>query len=609
MTAGTALAQGPAPVSLPPIPQPAGNPVTEPKRVLGKILFWDEQLSTTGTMSCGSCHQPAAGGADPRRRLNPGDDNLPLTGDDILASPGQVKADASNNYRLQATFGLLEQVTGRVAQSNHMSAYSGDLFWDGRARAQFRDPVTNAVVLPTGGGLESQASGPPLSDVEMAHDARTWTQAADKIRTARPLALNQNLPADVAAALANNPSYPMLFAQAFGDGQVTASRIVQAIAAYQRTTVANQTPFDRWAAGDQTALTPNQRQGWAAFNAPQNNCNVCHTPPTFAGPAAGGAAFRNIGLRPVAEDVGRFAVTGIAGDRGRFKTPSLRNVGLRTSFMHTGVFTSLNRVMDFYSQDNGAPVMFTDNLDPAVQNITIPPNIKAQIVDFMQNALTDPRARDEVFPFDRPTMVIERPEARETVVAAGRSANGVTLTMVMTDPPVVGAGMDERPLFRIGVGGVPANAPASLLISETAPVGGLINADKILMTAQAGSDGVATAHVMLMQMDFMPGENYYAQWSFGSGASNARSAVVQFTPFCPREGCTAACPADIGGEGGSEVPDGMLDNNDFIVYIGWFFATDGRADIGAEGGAGLPDGAFDNNDFIVFIDRFFAPCM
>jgi hypothetical protein len=67
-------------------------------------------------------------------------------------------------------------------------------------------------------------------------------------------------------------------------------------------------------------------------------------------------------------------------------------------------------------------------------------------------------------------------------------------------------------------------------------------------------------------------------------------------------------PADIGGEGGAEGGDGTLDNNDFIVYIGYFFAADPRADVGSEGGAEGPDGSFDNNDFIVFISQFFAGC-
>jgi hypothetical protein len=68
------------------------------------------------------------------------------------------------------------------------------------------------------------------------------------------------------------------------------------------------------------------------------------------------------------------------------------------------------------------------------------------------------------------------------------------------------------------------------------------------------------------------------------------------------------CPADLGGEGGSTTPDGMLDNNDFIVFIQYFFDGNSAADLGTEGGAAGSDGVFDNNDFIVFIQAFFAGC-
>jgi hypothetical protein len=68
------------------------------------------------------------------------------------------------------------------------------------------------------------------------------------------------------------------------------------------------------------------------------------------------------------------------------------------------------------------------------------------------------------------------------------------------------------------------------------------------------------------------------------------------------------CPADFGAAGGAAVADGILDNNDFIVFIQFFFEANPMADIGAQGGESARDGAFDNNDFIVFIQRFFAGC-
>ena len=68
------------------------------------------------------------------------------------------------------------------------------------------------------------------------------------------------------------------------------------------------------------------------------------------------------------------------------------------------------------------------------------------------------------------------------------------------------------------------------------------------------------------------------------------------------------CPVDVGAQGGVAGSDGQLDNNDFIVFINYFFAADARADVGSQGGIAGADTLFDNNDFIVFIDQFFAGC-
>ena len=106
-----------------------------------------------------------------------------------------------------------------------------------------------------GGALENQAVGPVLSAKEMAHDARTWAQATTRLAGSRPLAMATDHTPDVAAALQSNPTYPLLFAAAFGDDQITAQRIAFALATYQRSLVSDQTPWDRFQAGDTAALT------------------------------------------------------------------------------------------------------------------------------------------------------------------------------------------------------------------------------------------------------------------------------------------------------------------------------------------------------------------
>ena len=142
-------------------PAPAENPPSEAKRILGKILFWEEQLSSDDTIACGTCHIPAFAGADPRVGIHPGPDEAFGTEDDVLGSPGVVRRDVANQPIEDPVFGFEPQVTGRAAQSYFASAWSSDNFWDGRALSRFVDPLDpEQVVIESGGGLESQAVGP-----------------------------------------------------------------------------------------------------------------------------------------------------------------------------------------------------------------------------------------------------------------------------------------------------------------------------------------------------------------------------------------------------------------------------------------------------------------
>ena len=380
--------------ALPPPPVPPQNPITEEKRVLGKILFWDEQLSSNDTVACGSCHRAASGGSDPRIGINAGPDTLAPSPDDVFGSPGVPLLDAAGMPLSHPVFGTSVQVTGRSSVSTINAAYAPEMFWDGRARQNFVDPETGLVSIPLGGALENQAIGPILSDVEMARQGRSWNDVRAKLERALPLRDATNLPADIASVLSHDPSYPELFASAFGDPAITAERIAHAVATYERTLIANQTPWDSFIAGNAAALTPGQTQGWNFFN--NSPCRVCHTPPQFTN-----NTFRNIGMRPPAEDLGRQIVTGNAGDRGRFKVPTLRNVGLKPTHMHNGHIATVQDSTLWYRPNN--PDRFVDNLDPILP-VGVPPQVLPALVDFLTNGLTDPRVAAETFPFDRPAI-------------------------------------------------------------------------------------------------------------------------------------------------------------------------------------------------------------
>ena len=396
VAAGTFVrAQAPPPGPLPPVPPvPTGNQITEAKRALGKILFWDEQLSADSTVACGTCHSNGRSGTDGRIGIYPGADGVFGTPDDVKGSPGVVHADVNGNPVLDALFGMSVQVTRRSANAAVVAAYSPELFWDGRAKETFVDPESNQVSLATRGALESQAIGPVLSSVEMGRDGRTWASVRAKLAKSEPLGNATTIPADLVPLVGAHPTYGDLFQAAFGDPTITAERIAFAIATYERTLVPNQTPWDLFVGGNPAAMTQNQINGWNFFRG--SPCAACHRPPTFSD-----NAYHNIGVRPPAEDTGRQEVTGLNGDRGKFKTPTLRGVGLKVSYMHTGVFTNIPDVIGHYRPGN--PAIFLDNIDPILP-VAVPPQVGPQLVDFLANALTDPRVRDQQFPFDQPRL-------------------------------------------------------------------------------------------------------------------------------------------------------------------------------------------------------------
>lgn len=574
--------------TIPPVDFPPENPLTEEKRVLGKILFWDEQLSTDNTMSCGTCHQPQqAGGGDPRVAINPGPDGVVPSPDDVRGSPGVINAAADLTYDPVAFFDLRPQVTGRASPSVINAAYAFDMFWDGRARDEFVDPQTGQVEIPFGGGLESQVVGPPLSTVEMAHMDRDWNQIAAKLTEARPLALAANIPADMAAALAGNPSYPDLFASAFGDGAITSKRIAFAIATYERTLVSDQSPFDQWSLGDDTAMTPLQEQGFLAFQA--GNCQLCHTVGLFTD-----QQFRNIGVRPAAEDIGREAVTGDPADRGRMKTPTLRNAALRPAFMHNGRFTTMTQAVDFY---RNIQQQFFDNRDPFMNFINLPPENVGPIVAFM-DALVDPRVAAGEFPFDRPTMFSELPPNPSLLPPNSGipGTGGEAPRMIANIPPLLGS-----PDFKIGLARALAGADAYVRVSQDPPVAGEVVGGELFgpfPVEGLGTDGYATFFWPIADDGALDGEVYFMQWfvddpNAAGGQSRSRAARVEL--LCGNGVCATACPADLTGEGD-------LNIDDVIVFLDAFATSNPAADFSG------PDGVFNIDDVLAFLDAFALGC-
>ena len=542
LAAAISSAQGPPP---PPPPPPAvaqapiGNPVTTSKTNLGKVLFWEEQLSSNRTVACGTCHVTGAGGSDPRTAqansgsVHPGPDDVFGSPDDIFGSRGVTRALADGSLDLAAIFRLQRQVTTRRAPAAINAAFAPLQFWDGRAQGPFTDPITGVVVLPQGASLEIQALGPPTSDVEMGHVSRNWIDVALRIEVSTPLRLATNVPLALSAWI-NNRSYPALFQEAFGTPDVTPTRIAMAIATYERTLSSNQTPFDQFVAGNPNALSQQEQQGLQVFNG-IGRCNTCHGGPFFTD-----NQFHYTGVRPPNEDLGRFAVTGNLGDRGAMKTPGLRNLQLRAPFFHNGRMSSIGDVVDFYNRggDFNAP-----NKPPTIAPIGLSPQQRANLIAFLGRPLTDLRVTNQTAPFDRPTLASETNALPSHYGTPTLGSGGFAPRMVAFEPALTGSNA-----MTLGIDAGNGGRPAVLIMGPvqwlmgTAFQGASLHvelATASLVKRIGGLQGAGNGNgwgswtIAIANDPLLIGQQVYAQWLVldpqGAGVRFCSSDAVAIT--------------------------------------------------------------------------------
>lgn len=238
---------------------------------------------------------------------------------------------------------------GKVLQRSSMSlwnvAYNTTFFWDGRAAT-----------------LEEQMETPLTSADEMGSS-----------------------PEDIVTELKAIPEYVQLFEEAFGSPDaVTYENVRFAIAAFQRSIITNNSPFDRYAAGEANALTPSQRRGLGLFRSAATRCFECHSAPTFADESFSVTGVPDLPGQP--HDEGRKAIEP-SGLDGAFKAPTLRNIALTAPYMHNGIFNTLEEVVDFYAKGGGRDAG-VQNVDMHVAGFELNVQEKADLVSFLY-ALTD----------------------------------------------------------------------------------------------------------------------------------------------------------------------------------------------------------------------------
>lgn len=299
-----------------------------------------------------------------------------------------------------------------------------------------------------------------------------------------------------------------------------------AIASYERTLYSDDTPLDRDLTGG-PPLPPLEQQGRQVFVA--NSCSACH-----GGALLSDDRFHYIGVRPVGEDLGRFEVSGVPVDRGAFRTPSLRNVGLRPRYMHEGRFSTLEEVVDFYDRggDFTAP-----NISPLIQPLFLTPAQKTALVAFLSESLTDPRVAVGEAPFDHPGLYGESGLVPSLEGDGVTGSGGFVPQAIALEPAMTG-----NPSFTVAVQGALGGAEALLAIDTVdpglePPVGATFAWQPLTLAGTGEGDGYGSVSLAIPDDPSLVGLELVGRWYVsdpGAPGLYAVSRAFRFVVFPPR---------------------------------------------------------------------------
>ncbi len=304
-------------------------------------LFWDYDLESIGV-------RPPLG-LDPMLPRSPGNPLTPdkaklgrdLFFDTQLSADGSIscamchKPEFAFTDRRSVSTGIAGLQGNRNATSVLNVAYLPLIEWDGASRT-----------------LEQQARIPLFSEHEMGNQNET----------------------DLVARL--RPDYGARTQEVFGE-PLSLETIAKALACYERTLLSGNSSFDRFEAGMVSAMNQSARRGRSLFFG-KANCGNCHVPPLFTD-----HDFHNLGVgwsEDPDADTGRFKVTGDSRDRGKFRTPSLRDVTRTGPYMHDGSVPTLRQVLAFYSRGGRQ----NPNLDPLINPLVLSPEEINDLLAFLK---------------------------------------------------------------------------------------------------------------------------------------------------------------------------------------------------------------------------------
>ncbi|MET4260083.1 cytochrome c peroxidase [Bradyrhizobium sp. S3.12.5] len=186
---------------------------------------------------------------------------------------------------------------------------------------------------------------------------------------------NMNLTeSELIERLSTAPAYGDAFANAFGDRAITRPRIEAALATFERTIVAGESPFDRWITGDDAAISAPAKRGFEIFNG-KARCSNCHSGPSFTD-----GSFQDIGTA-TGDNIGRGRLFPTSQKlRYAFKTPTLRDVTRRAPYMHDGSVATLEQVIELYN--NGG--IDRPSRSPSIRPLFLTADEKSDLIAFLQ---------------------------------------------------------------------------------------------------------------------------------------------------------------------------------------------------------------------------------
>ena len=325
------------------IKSPADNIFSLEKVELGRLLFFDPILSGDKDVACATCHHPTNGYAE-YRDISIGVNGVGFGSKRTFKKPNEIPFVKKNAHT------ILNTAFNGIDIASQYNPSEAPMFWDLRAQS-----------------LEAQAIEPLKAMEEM----RGLQYAEAEILI------------EIVDRLAVIPAYQALFAEAFDEAQpITIDNVGKAIAVFERTLLTNNSRFDRYMRGEESAISLSEKDGFELFK--KVGCANCHNGPMFSD--------YQIHVLGVPENPKLGALDKGFEETFGFRTPSLRNLRHTAPYMHNGTMPNLQRVLEFYEDISFGkpqnPAVSPQQFDPLVKELRLKVRDMAPIISFL-NTLND----------------------------------------------------------------------------------------------------------------------------------------------------------------------------------------------------------------------------